>query len=89
MLAEFGTTTEEALWSAIRAMEENILFVKSLARHSTNKHHGVNTASWLKKACEVQARVDLVRKALPRGVNGNVSKSNGKVLEEPSTTTVR
>lgn len=64
LLAEFGIKTEESLWDSIRALEENVLFMKSLAQHSAEHHKGVNSESWLKKAEEMQERVNLVRRAL-------------------------
>ena len=64
LLAEFGVKTEETLWSAIRALEENHLFMRSLAQHSAECRDGVNCDSWVKKADEMQDRVNLVRKAL-------------------------
>lgn len=67
LLAEFKIRTEETLWNAIRALEEHVLFMRGLAQHSVEHHTGVNSESWLKKAAEVQDRVNLVRSALARG----------------------
>jgi two-component system chemotaxis response regulator CheB len=64
LLAEFNIKTEESLWSAIRALEEDVLLMKAMANHSAAHHNGADSASWLRKAEEVQERVNLVRKAL-------------------------
>jgi two-component system, chemotaxis family, protein-glutamate methylesterase/glutaminase len=66
LLAEFAIKTEESLWSAIRALEEGALFMKGLAQHYAEHQNGANCESWLKKAEEVQQRVNLVRQALAR-----------------------
>jgi two-component system chemotaxis response regulator CheB len=64
LLAELTIKTEENLWNAIRALEEDLLFMRDLARRSAEYHDEANSESWLRKAEEVQERVDLVRKAL-------------------------
>jgi two-component system, chemotaxis family, protein-glutamate methylesterase/glutaminase len=82
LLAEFSIKTEETLWSAIRALEEDVLLMKGLAQHSSAHHNGVDSESWLKKAQEFQERVSLVRQALLRAerVDGNEEgqTTNGK-----------
>jgi two-component system chemotaxis response regulator CheB len=87
LLAEFGTKTEETLWGAIRALEENVLFMKGLAQRSVAHHNGAESESWLKKAEEVQNRVNTVRKALvsreSRGSSLSGSSVKGQIMEEP------
>ncbi|MBV9183942.1 MAG: chemotaxis protein CheB [Acidobacteria bacterium] len=82
LLAEFQMKTEESLWSAIRALEEDALFMKGLAQHSAEHHNGVDSQSWLKKAQELEDRVKLVRQALARSVRPLVSKE-GQIIEDP------
>jgi two-component system chemotaxis response regulator CheB len=82
LLAEFNIKTEENLWSAIRALEEDVLLMKSLAQHSARHHNGMDSASWLKKAGEVQDRVNLVRKALASREPNRISET-GHMIEEP------
>ena len=81
LLAELGIKTEETLWSAIRALEENALFMRGLAQHSAEHHNDANSDAWIKKSDEVLGRVSLVRKALgrrePRELNGE-----GQIAEE-------
>ena len=86
LLAEFNIKTEETLWSAIRALEENALFMRGLAQHSSEHHNGASSESWLKKADEVLERVNLVRKALARDERDG-SREKGQILEEPPAAT--
>ena len=82
LLAEYTIKTEETLWSAIRAREENVLFLNGLALHSAEHHTGENSESWLKKAEAVQERVNFVRKALLRGERDG-SRGKGQIVEDP------
>ena len=66
LVAELDVRTEETLWNAIRALEEDALFMKGLAQHYSEHHNGSNSESWMKKAEEMQRRVNLVRQALAR-----------------------
>ena len=86
LLAEFGIKTEESLWSAIRALEEDVLLMRGLAQHSAAHHNGMDSESWLKKAEEVQDRVNLVRKALATREPHRLSET-GHMIEEPSAAT--
>ena len=86
LLSEFKIKTEETLWSAIRALEEDALFMRALARHSAEHHNGANSESWLKKADEVLERVTLVRKALARDER-DMSRKKGQILENVPATT--
>ena len=85
LLAEFNIQTEETLWSAIRILEEGALFMKGLAQHSAEHHNSANSESWLKKADELQDRINLVRQALARGERG-ISKRKGQIVEDPLIT---
>jgi two-component system chemotaxis response regulator CheB len=68
LLAEFTMKNEESLWSAIRALEENAILMKGLARHAAENHTHPDSIkhseSLLKKADEVLERANLVRRAL-------------------------
>lgn len=85
LLAEFSITTEDALWSAIRALEESVIFFKGMAKHSSEQHNGADSESWLEKAEEVQERVNWVRKALAPG-EPHVSRK-GESIQVPLDTT--
>lgn len=82
LLAEFSIRTEETLWSAIRALEEDAIFMRGLAQHSAENHHGVHSERWLRKADEVQDRVNLVRKALTRCEPGGLNQKR-QIVEDP------
>jgi two-component system, chemotaxis family, protein-glutamate methylesterase/glutaminase len=88
LLAEFSIKTEESLWSAIRALEEDVLLMRGLAQHSAAHHNGMDSEAWLKKADEVQNRVTLVRKALASREPHRLSET-GHTIEDPSGATHR
>ena len=77
LLAEFAEKTEESLWSAIRAIEENVLLMRDLARHMGERHHGADAEALLKKADESQQRADLVRRAVMNHENLSREKVAG------------
>jgi two-component system chemotaxis response regulator CheB len=64
LLAEFSEKTEDSLWSAIRALEENVLLLRHLATHFNGGEHNGYAEELLKKAQEAQDRASLVRKAV-------------------------
>lgn len=78
LLAEFAIKTEESLWSAIRALEEDALLMKGLAEHSAEHHKGANYDSLQKRAEDLQERVRLVRQALRSGNDRTNSKTGSK-----------
>ena len=65
LLAEFSEKTEDSLWSAIRALEENVLLLRHLATHfdGGGEHNGY-AEELLKKAQDAQDRASLVRQAV-------------------------
>jgi two-component system, chemotaxis family, protein-glutamate methylesterase/glutaminase len=62
LLAEFTEQTEEALWNAIRCMEESVMLMKHLAAHYSEQKQNDAARALLKKAQESQQRTDLVRR---------------------------
>jgi two-component system chemotaxis response regulator CheB len=64
LLAEFTEKTEATLWSAIRAIEEGIILMRTLSKHFSDQHNGTDAAALLTKADESQKRADLVRQAV-------------------------
>lgn len=64
LLAEFSEKTEDALWNAIRAIEENVILLRHLATHFNEKHQNGRAEQFLKKAQEAQRRSDLIRQAV-------------------------
>ena len=63
LLAEFTEKTEDSLWNAIRAIEEGVILMRSLAEHMSEQHRGADAEALLEKARESQQRADLVRQA--------------------------
>lgn len=64
LLAEFSEKTEDSLWSAIRALEENVILLRHLASHFGEKEQNGSAEKLLRKAQEAQQRADLVRQAV-------------------------
>lgn len=80
LLAELTEKTEESLWSAIRALEENVLFLRHLAEHHRAHQNGENADALLREAEESQQRADMVRRAVM--THENLSKMRVKAEAE-------
>ncbi len=64
LLAEFTERTEDSLWNAIRALEENVILMRHLATHFDEREQNGYAEELLKKAEEAQHRANLVRQAV-------------------------
>jgi two-component system chemotaxis response regulator CheB len=64
LLSEFTEKTGESLWSAIRAIEEGVILMRSIAKHFSEHHNGTEAEALFTKADESQQRADLVRRAV-------------------------
>ena len=64
LLAEFTGKTEDSLWNAIRAIEESVLLLRSLAEHFSEHHNGTDAEVFLSKARESQQRADIMRQVV-------------------------
>jgi len=64
LLAEFTDKTEDALWSAIRAIEETVILLWRTADELERHQHHQAATTLVKKAEEAQARANLVRQAV-------------------------
>jgi two-component system chemotaxis response regulator CheB len=65
LLAEFGEKSEDALWNAIRALEETVILLERMAAHAEGHHP--NTGDALRdKARQTHERLKIVRQALLR-----------------------
>jgi two-component system, chemotaxis family, protein-glutamate methylesterase/glutaminase len=64
LLAEFTEKTEEALWNAIRSMEESIILMRHLASHFSEQRQEESAEVLLKKAQESQRQSNLIRQAV-------------------------
>lgn len=64
LLAELTESTENVLWSAVRAVDENILLLNHMAQHA-RKAEKFDLASMLtRKSEESKRQADLLRKAV-------------------------
>lgn len=66
LLAELTDKTEDSLWSAIRALEENVILMRHLATHFAGQEQKDYAQELLKKAQDAQRRAVLVREAVMR-----------------------
>lgn len=80
LLAELTEKTEESLWGAIRALEENVLFLRHLAEHYGAHQNGPDAEALLRRANESQQRAHLVRRAVMN--HENLSRSKLKSAAE-------
>jgi len=64
LMAAVKDGIEEALWSAIRSIEESILLMRHLGEHVRESGNGHAAEQFLKQADEAQRRSDLVRQAV-------------------------
>jgi two-component system chemotaxis response regulator CheB len=64
LLAEFTGKTEDSLWNAIRAVEECVILLRSLAEHFSEHHNGTDAEVFLRKARESQQRADIMRQVV-------------------------
>lgn len=64
LLSEFNERTEEALWSAIRSIEETVLLIRRMAGRLHEHEHRGAAQTLEKQADDAQARANLVRQAV-------------------------
>lgn len=65
LVSEMDVAIEDALWSAIRALEERVMLLRQAADHS--REHDGDTGEYLAAADETQRRADVVRKVVFNG----------------------
>jgi two-component system chemotaxis response regulator CheB len=64
LVAEMNEAVEDALWNAVRAVQEGALLMQSLAQHAASEH-GAPAAESLKAAADkARERAELVRQAV-------------------------
>jgi two-component system chemotaxis response regulator CheB len=70
LLASTSESVEKALWSALRAVEETVLLLRDASRRETENGardgKSVLASRFEQKACEAEARAELIRQALMR-----------------------
>jgi two-component system, chemotaxis family, protein-glutamate methylesterase/glutaminase len=68
LLAEIEDTVEEALWYAVRAVDESVLFTRQITRHLATSHQGDGADRFLAKAAAAERRATLARQALGNAI---------------------
>lgn len=63
LLSDMDEGIEDALWNAIRALEERVMLIRQAAEHVRQAHDG-GDGELLARAEETQRRADLVRRAV-------------------------
>lgn len=64
LIASLGESTEDTLWSALRALHEKIMILRHMAGHSREKREPGEAAKLMLEARRMQQQARLVRKAL-------------------------
>ena len=64
LLAEFTERTEEALWSAIRSIEEGVILLRDMASHLSEHQHDASAEALRRKAQDAMERANVVRRAV-------------------------
>jgi two-component system chemotaxis response regulator CheB len=61
LLADIKEKIGETLWSAVRAIEEEVILMRHMATHLTESENGNSAERFLKKAHQAQQRAETVR----------------------------
>jgi two-component system chemotaxis response regulator CheB len=61
LLVEIDEAVEEALWNAVRAVDESVLFLRQIARHLADTHGGAAADRFLEKAAAAEHRAEAAR----------------------------
>jgi two-component system, chemotaxis family, protein-glutamate methylesterase/glutaminase len=64
LVAALGESTEEALWSTLRALQEKVMLLRHMAAHARATRKASEAAVLLQEARQIQQRARLVRQAL-------------------------
>jgi two-component system, chemotaxis family, protein-glutamate methylesterase/glutaminase len=64
LVAALGESTEEALWSTLRALQEKVMLLRHMATHARATRNASEAALLLQEARQIQQRARLVRQAL-------------------------
>ncbi len=79
LMAAQSEALEEALWNALRALEEKAALVHRLGERARDRHQGISAKHFEEQAQATQQRAALVRKMLLKSEgNGNLSTGNGQ-----------
>ena len=61
LMAELNESVEDALWSAVRSMQESAMLMHQLAEHAATEHGGAAAQHLRVSAENAQKRAELVR----------------------------
>lgn len=67
LVAEQATVVEQALWSALRALEEKAALARRMAHHSKQHNRPLSAAKFQQQAQEVEENANVVRQVLLHG----------------------
>ena len=67
LVAGQSETQEEALWAAIRSLEERVELMRKLAANARQRNHNLSAQRFEAQAQEAQQRSELIRQALFQG----------------------
>ena len=81
LLAEQSEALEEALWNALRALEEKAALSQRLATQARDRDRPYSAQRFQTQGDDAQARATLVRNLLLKGEgNGKLSTTNGEIV---------
>lgn len=79
LLAAQSDALEEALWSALRALEENASLARRMAARMRGHNFDLSAANFEERAREAEQRAELIRRILANGETG----TRGENSENP------
>lgn len=79
LLAAQSDALEEALWSALRALEENASLARRMAARMRERNFDLSAANFEERAREAEQRAELIRRILANGETG----TRGENSENP------
>lgn len=82
LIAEQSEALEEALWNALRALEEKAALFERLAARSRDRNQNLSAKRFEDQRQFAQQRAILIRQLLLRGNKDNLSTVNGQVVGE-------
>lgn len=88
LLAEQSEALEEALWNALRALEEKAALSQRLANQARDRNRPYSAQRFQTQGEDAQAQAKLVRNLLLKGEdNGHLSTVNGQIASSIENTT--
>jgi two-component system chemotaxis response regulator CheB len=82
LIAEQSEALEEALWNALRALEEKAALSERLAARSRDRNQNLSAKRFEDQRQFAQQRATLIRQLLLKGDKDNLSTVNGQVVGE-------